>query len=54
MERHQIQLSGAKCDEVGLICGSSPLEKGATLDPRARLWSMDGEEGEEAYNVHVQ
>jgi len=27
-ERHQIQPFRAKCDAVGLICGSSPLTKG--------------------------
>jgi len=27
VEQHQIQLSGANFDEVGLICGSSPLAK---------------------------
>jgi len=38
----QIQRSGARCDAVGLICGSSPIGKGATLALRALLWSMDG------------
>ena len=28
MERGEIQLSWAKCDVVGLICGSSPLAQG--------------------------
>ena len=28
VERHQTQLCGAKFDEVGLICDSSPLVRG--------------------------
>jgi len=28
VERHQTQLCGAKFDEVGLICGSSPMVRG--------------------------
>jgi len=29
VKQHRIQLSGAKFDEVGLICGSSPLVRGS-------------------------
>ena len=43
VEEHQIQLSGAKFDEVSLICSSSPLAQVShTLYLSTRLGSIDG------------